>query len=151
MAQTYETIVRIKLIHPKAKPPQKMTSGAAGFDIFAFLGDDMILEPGERAIIPTGFSMELEPGFEAMIRPRSGLAAREGVTLLNTPGTIDADYRGEVRLIVINLGQKPFRIENGLRLAQMVINRIPVAVIEISEQLTDTERGAGGFGSTGNH
>jgi len=95
--------------------------------------------------------MELEQGFEAMIRPRSGLAAREGVTLLNTPGTIDADYRGEVRLIVINLGQKPFRIENGMRLAQMVINRIPVAIIEISDELTDTERGAGGFGSTGNH
>ena len=149
MAQTYETIVRIKLNHPEAKPPQKMTSGAAGYDIFSCIDESMTILPGERAIIPTGFSMELENGFEAMIRPRSGLAARDGVTLLNSPGTIDSDYRGEVKLIMINLGQKPFEIKNGHRLAQMVINRIPVCIIEISEILSTTDRDSGGFGSTG--
>ncbi len=149
MARDFETIVKIRLLDSGAQAPRKMTRGAAGFDIFAFLDEPVILKPGERTIVPSGFSMELEEGFEAMIRPRSGLAAREGITLLNTPGTIDADYRGEVRLILINLGDRPFKIESGMRLAQMVINRIPSAVVEITEELTETERSDGGFGSTG--
>jgi dUTP pyrophosphatase len=128
--------------------PQYMTNQAAGLDIFAAVAQDEIILPGARKKIPTGIAIALPAGFEAQIRPRSGLAIKEGVTLLNSPGTIDADYRGEIALIVINHGEMPFLIRRGMRLAQMVIQKIyQVDWIEAGE-LNSTARGAGGFGHT---
>ena len=129
--------------------PAYQTAHAAGMDLCAAVAADVVLAPGARGIIPTGFAIALPPGFEAQVRPRSGLAAKNGVTVLNTPGTIDADYRGEVGVILINLGQEPFTITRGARIAQMVV--APVAMVHWSEaaELSDTARGAGGFGSTG--
>jgi dUTP pyrophosphatase len=111
--------------------------------------DPIVLAPGERAMIPTGLTIALPPGYEAQVRPRSGLAAKFGITCLNSPGTIDADYRGEVKVILINLGKEPFLVSRGERIAQMVV--APVTRIDLSlvDQLDDTQRGAGGFGSTG--
>ena len=131
--------------------PRQQTAGAAGVDLLAALGisEVVTLPPGGRAIVPCGFAMALPVGYEAQVRPRSGLAARHGVTVLNTPGTIDADYRGEVKVILINLGAEPFAIRRGDRIAQMVV--APVSGVSFSERetLDETERGAGGFGSTG--
>ncbi len=129
--------------------PKKMSDGAVGFDIFARLDSPIELASGERAIVPAGFSIEVPSGFEAQIRPRSGLSARYGLTMLNSPGTIDPDYRGEVKVILCNLGEQPITIENGDRIAQMVI--CPVAETELieSSELTETKRGYSGFGSTG--
>ena len=131
--------------------PAYETQDAAGMDLRAALADDetLSLAPGQQAMLPTGFAMALPRGFEAQVRPRSGLAAKNGVTVLNTPGTIDADYRGEVKIILINLGQEPFTIERGMRIAQMVIAPVVQAKIQIVASLDDTARGAGGFGSTG--
>ena len=124
---------------------------AAGMDMRAALPEDapLTLEPGAQAMIETGFAMALPPGFEAQVRPRSGLAAKHGITVLNTPGTIDADYRGEVKIILINLGQEDFIIERGMRIAQMVIAPVVQAQTQIVDSLSDTQRGDGGFGSTG--
>ena len=124
---------------------------AAGMDIRAALPEDapLTLKPGTRAMIETGFAMALPAGFEAQVRPRSGLAAKNGVSVLNTPGTIDADYRGEVKIILINLGNEDFVIERGMRVAQMVIAPVVQAETLIVEALSDTKRGTGGFGSTG--
>ena len=128
--------------------PQYMTNQAAGMDVFAAVTQEEIIKPGGRKKIPTGIAIGLPEGYEAQIRPRSGLAIKEGITLLNSPGTIDADYRGEIALIVINHGEKPFVIHRGLRLAQMVIQKIcQVDWIE-TEELNTTARGAGGFGHT---
>jgi dUTP pyrophosphatase len=128
--------------------PQYMTHQAAGMDIFAAVAQEEIILPGERKKIPTGIAIALPEGFEAQIRPRSGLAINEGITLLNSPGTIDADYRGEIALIVINHGEKPFVIRRGERLAQMVIQKVyQVEWIEV-EELQSTDRGSGGFGHT---
>ncbi|MCA3700916.1 dUTP diphosphatase [Brevundimonas sp.] len=131
--------------------PSYETAGSAGMDLRAALAEDaaLTLEPGARALIPTGLKMALEPGWEAQVRPRSGLALKHGITCLNTPGTIDSDYRGEVGVILVNLGQEPFVIRRGERIAQMVI--APVAQVSVSEvdTLDETTRGAGGFGSTG--
>jgi len=131
--------------------PSYETAGSAGMDLRAALAEDaaVTLEPGARALIPTGLKMALEPGWEAQVRPRSGLALKHGITCLNTPGTIDSDYRGEVGVILVNLGQEPFVIRRGERIAQMVI--APVAQVSVSEvdTLDETARGAGGFGSTG--
>lgn len=131
--------------------PSYESALAAGMDIRAALPADapLTLTPGTQAMIETGFAMALPPGFEAQVRPRSGLAAKNGISVLNTPGTIDADYRGEVKIILINLGQEDFIIERGMRIAQMVIAPVVQAVPEIVETLSETERGAGGFGSTG--
>ena len=131
--------------------PAYETAGSAGMDLRAAVAEDapLTLEPGQRALIPTGLKMALEPGFEAQVRPRSGLALKHGVTCLNTPGTIDADYRGEVGVILINLGQAPFVIQRGERIAQMVIARVEQAAPVEVDSLDDTARGAGGFGSTG--
>ena len=129
--------------------PQYMSPGASGVDLHAALNEAVVLNPNERYLVPTGFSMELPEGFEAQVRPRSGLAIRHGVTCLNTPGTIDHDYRGEVKVILINLGAEPFKIEAGDRIAQMVIQPVTQISWESSESLQDTERGDGGFGSTG--
>jgi dUTP pyrophosphatase len=128
--------------------PQYMTNQAAGMDIFAAVAQEEIIEPGGRKKIPTGIAIALPQGYEAQIRPRSGLAIKQGVTLLNSPGTIDADYRGEIALIVINHGQEPFIIRRGLRLAQMVIQKIYQVNWVESEELNSTARGAGGFGHT---
>jgi dUTP pyrophosphatase len=128
--------------------PCYMTNGAAGMDIFAAVATEEIIQPGGRKKIPTGIAIALPEGFEAQIRPRSGLAINEGITLLNSPGTIDADYRGEIALIVINHGEKPFVIRRGERLAQMVIQKVYQVEWVETEKLHFTERGAGGFGHT---
>src|SRR6476660_9219150 len=132
-------------------PPSYETAHAAGMDIRAAVPEDapIALAPGARALVPTGITMALPEGYEAQVRPRSGLAAKHGVTCLNTPGTIDADYRGEVKVILINLGQEPFVIQRGERIAQMVIARVEQASPIEVDSLDDTARGAGGFGSTG--
>ena len=131
--------------------PRQQTVGAAGVDLLAALGlaEVVTMPPGGRAILPCGFAMALPSGYEAQVRPRSGLAAKHGVTVLNAPGTIDADYRGEVKVILINHGHEAFEIRRGDRIAQMVV--APVSVVSFAERetLDDTERGAGGFGSTG--
>jgi dUTP pyrophosphatase len=118
-------------------------------DIRAFLSSDMVIPPLGRAQIPTGLFLEIPPGFEVQVRPRSGLAVRRGVTVLNSPGTIDSDYRGEVNIILINLGSEPFTVQNGDRIAQLVLSPVCGAAIVEAESLSPTERGSGGFGSTG--
>lgn len=144
--------IRIKwLAHGEGLPAPAMASAlAAGADLRAALseGEPLMLEPGKRAIVPCGFAMALPAGYEAQIRPRSGLAAKHGITVLNSPGTVDADYRGEVMVILINLGDAPFRIERGERIAQMVVAPVVQPDFIVGE-LDETERGAGGFGSTG--
>ncbi len=132
--------------------PERMTPGSAGFDLRACLPGPLTLSPGERQLVPTGFRVALPDHHEGQVRPRSGLAVRHGLTLLNTPGTVDADYRGEIKLLMVNLGSEPVTIERGDRIAQMVV--APVAIAEAaevppSEELPATNRGAGGFGHTG--
>ena len=131
--------------------PAYETTGSAGMDLRAAVAEfePVILAPGERRLIPTGLKIALEPGYEAQVRPRSGLALKHGVTCLNSPGTIDSDYRGEVGVILINHGQIPFEIQRGERIAQMVIAPYAQAVMAEVEALDETARGAGGFGSTG--
>lgn len=129
--------------------PSYETEGSAGMDIRAYLDQPVIIKPGERKMIPTGLFMEFEPGYEVQIRARSGLAAKHGIGLVNGVGTIDSDYRGEILVALINLGQDAFAVENGDRIAQMVISPIVQAEIEPADELSDTARGAGGFGSTG--
>ncbi len=133
------------------EPPRQQTAGAAGVDLLAALGPEEVvsLAPGQRTLIPTGLAMAVPPGYEAQVRPRSGLAAKHGVTVLNSPGTIDADYRGEVKVILINLGDAPFAIRRGERIAQLVVAPVTQVHFELRETLDATERGAGGFGSTG--
>jgi dUTP pyrophosphatase len=129
--------------------PVRMTADSAGFDLPAAVTQAVTLAPGERKLIPCGFHMALPPGYEAQVRPRSGLASKHGVTLVNSPGTIDADYRGEVCVPLINHGREPFTIERGMRVAQMVVMPVPpVQFIEVDE-LDETSRGVGGFGHTG--
>lgn len=129
--------------------PAAASEGSAGLDLRAAIAEATTLRPGERATVPTGLVIELPAGWEGQIRPRSGLAARHGVTLVNSPGTLDSDYRGEVRVVVINLGQEPFELRRGDRIAQLVV--APVATVRVEEvaAVGETERGAGGFGSTG--
>ncbi|MES1203940.1 MAG: dUTP diphosphatase [Pseudomonadota bacterium] len=131
--------------------PAYETAQAAGMDLRAAVAENepMTLAPGARAMVPTGLTMALPDGYEAQVRPRSGLAAKHGITCLNTPGTIDADYRGEVKVILINLGAEPFVIKRGERIAQMVIAPVTRATLTEVETLDETARGAGGFGSTG--
>jgi dUTP pyrophosphatase len=129
--------------------PVYMSEHAAGADLCAAIGDQLTLLPGARALVPTGFSIALPPGYEAQVRPRSGLAIRSGVTCLNSPGTIDADYRGEVRVVLANFGSKPVLINRGDRIAQMIVAPVSRAEFEIVEELPPSPRGEGGFGSTG--
>jgi len=130
--------------------PRYMTPHAAGCDLHAAVPEPVTLAPGGRAMIPTGLAIALPDGYEAQVRPRSGLAARSGVTCLNSPGTIDADYRGEIRVILVNHGGEPFTVERGSRVAQMIVAPVTRAIFEETPgDLDDTERGAGGFGSTG--
>jgi dUTP pyrophosphatase len=128
--------------------PRYMTEHAAGMDIFAAVEEDATIAPGERMLIPTGIVVALPDGFEAEIRPRSGLAAKNGITVLNAPGTIDADYRGEVGVILINHGNEPFLVRRGDRIAQMVVHRVCLVKWQAKKQLAATARGGGGFGHT---
>lgn len=140
-----------RLPHAENLPvPQKMTVGSSGSDVCAALDETITLKPQERILVPTGFCFEIPPGYEVQVRPRSGLAWKHGITVLNTPGTIDSDYRGEVKVILINLGTSPFTLERGERIAQVV--PMPIAAdldFTEKESLSETDRGAGGFGHTG--
>ncbi|MCT4544169.1 MAG: dUTP diphosphatase [Vallitalea sp.] len=129
--------------------PKYMSKDAAGMDLYACLGEDVILEKGKIKLIPTGLKIALPTGYEAQIRPRSGLALKHGISLVNTPGTIDSDYRGEIKIIMINFGEEDFVIKHGERIAQMVINKIEQVNLEVVDVLEATERGTGGFGHTG--
>lgn len=129
--------------------PRFATEHAAGADLHAAVSDPVTLAPGEIRLIPCGFAMAIPPGYEAQVRPRSGLSSKHGVTMINTPGTIDADYRGEVQVPLINLGPAPFVVERGMRIAQMVIAAVPKVKYEEVDELDDTARGSGGFGHTG--
>ena len=150
MEQTSVQVAITRLPHNADLPlPSYETSQAAGMDLPAAIEADLVIEPGRRAVVPTGLAIALPAGYEAQVRPRSGLAAKNGVTVLNSPGTVDADYRGEVKVILINLGDAPFTISRGMRIAQMVIAPVTqAAMVEVSV-LPATARGAGGFGSTG--
>ena len=140
--------VKIALV-PGGMEPCRMTPHAVGFDLFARLDEPLILQPRKRAAIPVGFTIEIPEGYEAQIRPRSGLALNKGLALLNSPGTIDPDYRGEVKVIVANLGEEEIEISNGDRIAQMVIVPVADAKLCIVAELSKSQRGQGGFGSTG--
>ena len=129
--------------------PRYMTPHAAGMDLYAAVTDDVILAPGERSLVPAGIAIALPEGCEAQIRPRSGLAIKNGLTLLNAPGTIDADYRGEIKIIMANLGQEPFTVRRGERIAQMVVAPVLTATLSAVDELPETERNSGGFGHTG--
>ncbi len=143
--------VRIRrLAHAEGMPlPAYATPGAAGMDVRAAVAQPLALAPGAIALVPTGFAIEVPDGFEMQVRPRSGLAANHGITLPNSPATIDSDYRGEVRVIIQNLGAEPFTIERGLRIAQMVLQRVPRVRWVEADELSPTGRAAGGFGHTG--
>lgn len=142
--------IAIKRLRPGAAQPLPayMTAGAAGMDLCADLDGEVILAPLERALVPTGIAIALPPGFEAQIRPRSGLALRQGLTLLNSPGTIDADYRGEIQIIAINLGSAPIALAPGQRIAQMIVQRVVRVSWREVDDLAETARAAGGFGHT---
>ena len=150
MTAAANLLLKFKRLHGNDLPlPERATAGSSGLDLRACVCAPVVLAPGQRALIPTGFAIEIPEGCEGQIRPRSGLALRQGVTLLNTPGTIDCDYRGEVSVIAINLGESPAIITRGDRIAQMVIHRVAVAdTIEVAE-LGESARGQGGFGSSG--
>lgn len=143
--------VQIKrLPHSEGLPlPKKMSELASGFDLYAAVNEIVILQPGERRLIPAGFALGMPGGLEAQIRPRSGLAYKHGITTLNSPGTIDADYRGEVHVLLMNLGASPFEIHRGERIAQMVFQLVPEIELVEEDELSDTVRGSGGFGHTG--
>lgn len=143
------TIKFKKLENFEGDLPAYATPGASGMDVRARLEESVTLEPGERALLPTGLSVEIPHGYEIQVRPRSGLSSKKGLTVLNTPGTIDADYRGEIKIIVVNLGQAAVIIEDQERVAQMVVCPVVQAEIEEVTEMTETERGEGGFGSTG--
>ncbi len=139
-----------RLPHGEGLPvPAYQTPGAAGMDLPAALDAPLVLPPGGRALIPTGFSVEISEGYEGQVRPRSGLAVRHGVTVLNAPGTIDSDYRGELKVVLINHGQAPVTVQRADRIAQLVIAKVVQPAIEEVGELSSTERGAGGFGHTG--
>ena len=141
--------IQIKKLSNAISIPKYETLGSSGMDIAAHIENNIIISPGEKALIATGFSIAIPIGYEIQIRPRSGLAAKKSITVLNTPGTIDADYRGEIKIILINLGKEKFTIKNGERIAQMVLCPVFQANLEEVDELPNTKRGSGGFGSTG--
>lgn len=144
--------MKIRIVNTSRHPlPAYETFASAGMDLRANLQEEAVLQPLGRALIPTGLFIELPVGYEAQVRPRSGLAAKKGVTVLNTPGTIDADYRGEIKVILVNLSNEVYAVQDGERVAQMIIATHEKADWEQVEQLEETERGAGGFGHTGSH
>jgi dUTP pyrophosphatase len=140
-------VLKVKKLNSDAIIPAYQSEEAAGFDLHSI--EDVILKPGERKLIGTGLAFEIEKGYEIQIRPRSGLAFKHGITVLNTPGTIDSDYRGEIKVLLINLGEEDFEIKKGERIAQAVVAPVVQAKFEEVEKLSDTKRGSGGFGSTG--
>lgn len=142
--------VKVKVINASGQElPAYATPASAGMDLRAAISEDIVIAPGARALIPTGLRVAIPEGYEIQLRPRSGLAIREGITLLNTPGTIDADYRGEICVILINLSDQPFTVRNSERICQMVLAEVPQIVWEPVDELPSTERGDGGFGHTG--
>ncbi len=144
--------MKIRIVnHSRHTLPAYETLASAGMDLRASLEQDVVIRPLERAIIPTGLFIELPAGFEAQVRPRSGLAARYGITVLNTPGTIDADYRGEIKVILVNLSAEEFIVKTGERIAQIIVSKHEKAEWEQVDILEETERGSGGFGHTGKH
>jgi dUTP pyrophosphatase len=144
------TVAVKRLPHGEGLPlPAYATADSAGVDLLAAIGEDILLKPGERRLIPSGLAIALPQGYEAQVRPRSGLALKHGVTVLNSPGTVDADYRGEVGVILINQGAEPFRIERGQRIAQMVVAPVTQLAWRETNDLCESARGEGGFGSTG--
>jgi dUTP pyrophosphatase len=148
-----DLVLRIRRLNPERDQdlpfPEYMSPGASGLDLPAAIEEEIILAPGEIRLIPTGLAMAIPPGFEGQVRPRSGLALKHGIGLINSPGTIDSDYRGEIGIALINLGQKPFVLRRGDRLAQLVINKIYQAVIRLVDDLDQTDRADGGFGHSG--
>lgn len=147
----HEPLVKIKFLpHGAGLPvPHYQTAGASGMDLYAAVDAPVCLAPGDIYCVPTGIAIELEPGYEAQVRARSGLALKYGIGLVNAPGTIDADYRGEIGVIVINHGRAPFTVERGMRIAQLVIQPVCRARVEVHDELSETARAAGGFGHTG--
>lgn len=145
--------VRIRVLRLRsgrqAPLPVRATPHASGFDLRALLSEDLVIRPRERAAVPTGLAVEIPVGFEGQVRPRSGLAIHQGLTVVNAPGTIDSDYRGEVKVLLINLGEKSVTIRSGDRIAQLVVHRLPEVEWEEADELEPTRRGAGGFGHTG--
>ena len=139
----------IKKLSPKAHVPKYETTGSSGLDLSAFLDKEVEIKPNEKCLVPTGLAIEIPKGFEIQIRPRSGLAVKNGLTVLNAPGTIDSDYRGEIKVLLFNHGKEIFKISNGLRIAQMVLCPVEIADINEVNDLNKTLRGDGGFGSTG--
>lgn len=145
-----ENSIKVPVINLSGNPlPQYATAGSSGMDVRAWLSGSLVLKPMERALIPTGISLVLPDGYEAQIRPRSGLALRQGITCLNSPGTIDADYRGEIKIILINFSAEDQTIQNGDRVAQLVVQRIEKIIWVESASIEQSERGVGGFGHTG--
>lgn len=146
-------MIKVKVKRNKAVEdlplPRYMSGGSSGMDLYAAVDEDIVIDPGGFRLIPTGIHLQLPAGYEGQVRPRSGLAAKYGVTVLNTPGTIDSDYRGEIKIILINLGREPFVIKRGDRIAQLVISRYERVELVPTECLEDSERGTGGFGHTG--
>lgn len=142
-------VIPIRKLSPSATLPEYATPGASGMDLAAVLDAPLVVETGEFALVSCGFAIALPHGFEAQVRPRSGLAARYGVTVLNAPGTIDSDYRGEVKVILINHGREPFTVTPGMRIAQLVVAAVERVVWAPAEELTETRRADGGFGHTG--
>lgn len=145
-----QALIKIKRVGPVEVPlPKYQTRGSAGMDLCAALSDPIELRPGERQLIPTGLCLEIEPGFEGQVRPRSGLALRHGLTVLNTPGTVDSDYRGEVGILLINHGSLPVEVKPLERIAQLVIAPVMSVQVELCAALSDSSRDTGGYGSTG--
>jgi dUTP pyrophosphatase len=149
MATVAVQVRRVRVADPVLPLPRYMTPGAAGLDLLADVDADVLVPPGGRDVVATGLAVAIPPGHEGQIRPRSGLAAREGLTVLNAPGTIDSDYRGELRVLVVNLGREPVRIRRGDRIAQLIVAPVATVVWEPVDALPESPRGAGGFGSTG--
>ncbi|MGD8492483.1 MAG: dUTP diphosphatase [Desulfobacterales bacterium] len=146
-------VIKILRLRPETDAdiplPRYMTPQSAGMDLCAAIKQDLVLKKGDRTLIPTGFAISLPPGFEVQIRPRSGLAIKHGIGLINSPGTIDADYRGEIKIAVINLGSGPYTFQRGDRIAQMVVQKVHVAQLHVVAELDETRRNSGGFGHTG--
>ena len=142
--------IRFLRLHQGAQLPAYQTEHAAGLDLHACIEAPVTLAPGDIAMIPCGFAMAIPHGFEAQVRPRSGLATKHGIGMPNAPGTVDSDYRGEMKVPLVNLGRAPFTVEHGMRIAQMVVAPVARATVRVVEELDGTSRGAGGFGSTGN-
>ena len=141
--------VKVKKLHPQAVIPAYMTEHAAGLDLCTVIEAPVVLAPGERTLLPTGLAMEIPPGFEGQVRPRSGLALKKGISLVNSPGTIDADYRGEIGIIIINHGAEPVEFLPGDRVAQLIIAPVTQAILVEADELNDSVRSSGGFGHTG--